>query len=149
LIGALSKLTIPMLREKCSDGELVFRRFQMVRPAGASFVARSSGRPEAEPADRCDKLLGPSLNHVSDAGLRHPVAATFSCTVYDTPLHLQQICSRASSSGCKTQTLGNGRPHMPSRLIRHRIRHTHRLAGDTPPGAATSPNIMPIRQFYG
>src|ERR1700738_472849 len=113
-----------MLREKCSDGELVFRRFQMVRPAGASFVARSSGRPEAEPADRCDKLLGPSLNHVSDAGLRHPVAATFSCTVYDAPLHLQRICSRASSPGCKVKMPGTSCPHLLPRLLRHRIDHT-------------------------
>ena len=103
----------PVLREKSSDGDLVFRRIQMVRPAGASFVVPTPGRRKAEPVDRCDKFFGPSLNHVSDAGLRHPGAATFSCTVYDASLHLQRICSGISSSGCKAQMLGNGRPHLP------------------------------------
>jgi hypothetical protein len=121
----------------------------MVRPAGASLVVPLPGRRKAEPVDRCDNFFGPSLNHATDAGLRHPAAATFSCTVYDAPLHLQRIYSGTSSPGCKAQMPGNGRPHLPPRLIRHRIDHTHRLPGDTPPGAAVSPYIMPIGQFYG
>jgi hypothetical protein len=149
LTGVVLKLTIPMLRAKCSDGELVFRRIQMVRPAGAAFVIPAPGGQEAEPLDRRDKFLGPSLNHVTDAGLRHLEAATSSCTVYDAPLNLQQIYSGTSSPGCKAQMPENGCPHLSPRLIRHRIDHTHRLPGDAPPGAAISPYIRPIGQFYG
>ena len=149
MTGVISKLTIQCSERKCSDGELVFRRIQMVRPAGAAFVIPSPGGQKAEPVDRCDKFFGPSLNHVTDAGLRHPEPATFSCAVCDASLHLQQICSGTSSPGCKARMRGNSRPHLPPRLIRHLIDHTHRLLGDTPPGAAMSPYIVPIGQFCG
>ena len=125
----------------------MFRRIQMVRPAGASFVVLSSGRSMAEPLGRCDQFFGLKLYHMSDAGLSILRLVVVRCMT--APLHLQRVCSGISSSGCKARMLGNGCPQLPQRLIRHRIDHTHRLPGDTPQGAVINPCIMPIRQFCG
>src|ERR1700730_18141976 len=69
--------------EKGSDADLVCRRIQMVRPAGASFVVLSSGRSKAEPLGRCDQFFRAQALSYVWCWLEHP--ATFGCTVYDSP----------------------------------------------------------------
>ena len=108
----------------------MFRRIQMVRPAGASFVVLSSGRSMAEPLGRCDQFFGLKLYHMSDAGLSILRLVVVRCMT--APLHLQRVCSGIPLKVVGARMFGNGRPRTPpQRSLRY-----------LPPGAVISLTIL-------
>jgi hypothetical protein len=69
---------------------------------------------------------------------------SYSCPLYDSPLHLQRVCSKISSSGCKAQAPPD-RPlaHLLRRFHPDHITHMPLLhVGDARPAAAISLNVL-------